>query len=285
MYKSFVLTGNRDGGLMRRSTDSGKNFYQVTFESNTNFTGANWRYIAMDQTQAIAVSNTNVFTTNDSGASWTERTTTSTTNNTGCALYNGLMIVADQENSRLYYSTDNGANWNFQTVNFPRGCAISQNGTTYVVLITGMTTSISAIPSNCNICTNFNPAVTTNTFVNTTYSGAIPFLVALDGKYAVACCQSGGTNKSIKYSTNFGANWTDISENITVNCSAVSISNGYAFVAPTTNTNYYISNNYGQNWQTRTAPATATTVANFSDRGTFFTRSGVNTIAYNGTLI
>lgn len=281
IYQNIVMAIGSSGGAIRRSTDYGATFSTVTI---TGYTSETWKYVVIDQTQGIAISSGRIFTSNDSGATWTVRSPTST-NFTGGAYYNGLMMVADQANSKLYYSTDNGVNWRNQIITYPRGCAIAQNGSTYVVLVTGMTTSTSAIASFCSICTNFNPAVTTNTFVNTTYTGAIPFLVALDGKYAVCSCLGGSTNKSIKYSSDYGQNWTNISENITTDCYVVSISNGYAIVSPSTTSNYYISNNYGQTWQTLVGSPSITTVGNFSNRGVLFTRSGTNTFAYNGTLI
>ncbi len=241
----------------------------------------------MDQTQAIAVSTDNVFTSNNSGATWTVRLNVPTsTNFTGCAIYKGLMMVADQANSKILYSTNNGASWLSQDISFPRGCAIAMDGTAYVVLVTGMDSATGSIPQYLLICDNFDPTSTTNGFYSPVYNEPHPFLVALDGKYGVACRPSdANSNKTILYSANFGRTWTEISENITADFSALSISNGYAMVRQTGSSTYYISNNYGQNWQSRTAPNSVTTVANFSDKGTFFTRSGASTFAYNGTLI
>jgi hypothetical protein len=285
MFENYVLTVSNASGSMRRSTNYGATFNTVT-NANTNFTNAAWRYVAIYQNQAIAVSTTNVFTSNDYGATWTIRTTATTTNNSGCTIYNGLMIVADQANSRLYFSSDNGATWRFQSFAFPRGCAVTQNGTTYVVVVCGMDSGSGVNPLLFRICSNFNPAVTTNSFVNCTFSGTVPLLVDLDGQYGVAVCLAGATSR-IKYSTNYGQNWTNVSPSINTQLASVSLSGGYAIVTGYVTT-YYTSNNNGQTWTTRTTTDTfATTGANYGSRAVVFTRSSVttaNALCYYGTL-
>lgn len=289
MYQNIIIAVSGSNGAMRRSTNYGQTFSAVT-NANTSFTNAAWRYIAIDPIQplqAIAVSTTNVFTSNDSGATWTLRTTTSSTNNTGCYCYNGLMMVADQANSRLYFSTNNGVSWAFQSFSFPRGLAITQNGSNYVVVVCGLNSTTGNTPQLFQICSNFNPAVTNNSFVNCTFSGSIPLLVALDGQYGVAVVFPGsGAITRIKYSSNFGQNWTEVSPAITTQTTSVSISGGYAVVTGF-NTTYYTSTNNGQSWTQRTtSDRWATTGTNYGASIAVFTSTtnGVNTQCYYGSI-
>jgi len=265
MYQNYAIILN-NSTTMLRSTNYGITFTTV---SGPPFAGS-FRYVAMYQNNAIAVSTSGVYTSTDYGATWTLRSGNgliTTTGYAGCAIYDVLMMIADQANGRLYFSTNGGVNWSFQSMNYPRGLAITKNGANYVVVVGLLNASSGGSPSACNICATFNPAVTTNPFSSTTYSGQIPFLIALDGQYGVCCSTAGASNKTIKYSTNYGQTWTDVTAAITESCFSVSLSGGNAIVT-TFNTTYYTSSNNGQTWTAQTSADATTTAANY---GTHFT--------------
>ena len=287
MYQNYVIAVSQAGGVVSRSTDYGATFASVSIP-NFNLSAWQWRCAAIDQNNVIIVSTLRAYTSSDYGANWTQSIEVASGNILGCALYNGLMMFADQSNSTLYFKKTTDATWRTQSVSFPRSCAITMNGANYVVLITRMTAGNNDTPEFCNICTNFDPSVTTNIFVNTTYSGSIPFMVALEGKYGVCTCQTGSGNKTIKYSSDYGISWTDVSENITSSGYSVSISGGYAVAAQMSDGYYYISNNNGQNWIPQSVANSSSNpiyaASNYSNRASVFTFSGSNTYCYYGPL-
>ena len=267
MYQNYAIILNNSTTMFRSAN------YGITFTTVSGSFAGSFRYVAMYQNNAIAVSTTSVYTSSDYGVTWTLRSGNgliATTGYAGCAIYDVLMMVADQANGRLYFSTNGGLNWSFQSMNYPRGLAITKNGANYVVVVGLLNASSGGSPIACNICATFNPAVTSNTFSSTTYTGQVPFIIALDGQYGVCCSTAGASNKTIKYSTNYGQTWTDVTAAITTSCFSVSLSGGNAIVT-TFSTTYYTSSDNGQTWTTRTSTDATTTAANYGTRFTSYT--------------
>lgn len=280
MYNNYVLVVSASGGAMRRSTDYGATYIAVT---NSSFTNVSWRAIAIDQTQAIALTTTSQFTSNDYGATWTERTLPTRTGDpgVGCDVFNGLMIVTDAQNGLLHYSTNNGVSWLSQSVaSINTSCSITMDGTNYIVGI--------IIGDTINICKNFDPSVTTNTFVPaTTYNGTggtNPTQIALDGQYGIAGCWA-GTASRIKYSSDYGLNWTDATPAINVPVGAISFSRKYATFA-NYETTFHTSNDNGKTWTARSTPNgfAATCTAGYLNAATVYTWTGTAPNGYYGVL-
>ena len=207
----------------------------------------------------IATSGGFIFTSSDSGTTWTQRASSGLWNNIACSS-DGVKLVATQYGGQIYTSTDSGATWTGRDSNRNWiACASSSDGVKLVAAV-----------SNGQIYTSTDSGATWTGRDSNRNWGAVAS--SDNGTKLVAVV----TNGSLYTSTDSGATWTAQSNAGTRDWrGCASSSDGTKLVATVNNGQIYTSTDSGATWTARDSSR--------AWRGCASSADGVNLVAVQWT--
>jgi len=222
-----------------------KNNLIQTFVSQTGSTSQSWNGIASsaDGTKLVAIPYTGyIYTSTDSGYTWTQQTGSTSQTWTGIASSaDGTKLVAVPYSGYICTSIDSGVTWVTQTGSTSQswyGIASSSDGT-----------HLSAIPGSGYIYTSTNSGVTWTQQTGSTSQGWYAIASSADGTKLVAVPNSG----YVYTSTNSGVTWTTQTGSTSQSWNGVaSSSDGTKLVAIVYGGYIYTSTNSGVTWTVQT---------------------------------
>lgn len=236
-----AIAASADGSKLAAVVSGGQIYTSTNYGATwtPRYNNASWTCIASsaDGTKlaATVTGNNYVYTSVDSGANWTQRTTSGLRNWTGIASsLDGTRLVACSSSGGISTSIDSGANWSFLANALSwTAVASSANGSNLVATAQGNFVYVS---SNGGV-----------TWTNRTASGAWTCAASsADGSVLVAGISSG----FLYTSTDFGMNW--VAGTTSLNWAGVACSaDGARMIAVANGGGVYVSQDSGATWQSR----------------------------------
>lgn len=202
---------------------------------------------------------------------WTNKISNKTWNDVERSSTGQYMIAAPNGSEYFYTSTDYGVNWsvrNTYPTNDWQCCAISDTGQYQWIAAT------SAIDSDGLLYRSSNYG---STFTSAAYPTSYFGVLQMDGtgQYGL-----GVGNNKIYRTSDYGANWTQISLAIVMFDGALSSTGQYQYLCGTLNGGYYVykSTNYGSSWSNIYSTTYAIYQISCSNDGQYVTLGGNNII-------
>jgi hypothetical protein len=195
---------------------------------------------------ASCVFNGSIYTSTDSGATFTERTGAGSRQWFGIDMSaDGSIIVGCVLDGYIYVSSDGGATWDVRQVS-----GTTQNWSAVKVTPTGKTMYASNLGSSIYTSTDFG--LTWTAVTPPGGSSYYALATSSSGTIVYAGSQNGG---NIRKSTNSGASWSNAGSASALWRSIETSSDGLHVVASITGSDVYVSSNGGTSWTLRSIPS------------------------------